>query len=49
MICFNIGHISVLNAKLLGLKRIIFSGSFNNDITRKFINESVMFYTANTI
>lgn len=45
MLCINIAHIATLNAKLHGLKRIVFSGSFITQYAEKEINFGVEFYS----
>lgn len=45
MICINIGQISVLVAKLHGLKRIVFSGGFITHEAQKQLDFAVKVYS----
>lgn len=45
MLCVNIAHIATLNAKLHGLKRIIFSGGFITQYSEKELAFGVDYYS----
>ncbi|CAL5970639.1 Pantothenate_kinase 4 [Hexamita inflata] len=49
MICVNVAHIAVLNAKQHGLKRIIFSGGFVTQFAEEQLDFGVKFYSGGTI